>query len=308
MVKLTGGQRIDLLGIRKEDLPGVWADLGMPSGYAYGKSFRTVKTCVGSGVLPVRRRRLDRSWASRSSPGSRAWSRPAKIKLAVTGCPRNCAESYVQGRRRRRRRRRPLGDLHRRRGRRAHPQGRPAGHRRRPRDGQTALRPVPAVLPGERQVAGAHLRLRPAGRSRVHPGGDRRGQPGHRADLDAAVQEPADTLQRPLAGGRGPGHPGPVPDLAAAGGPAAGAGPSGPASCWEVPGDRRDAIGCRHRLGRRPDPDRRGPGLRRRRRAGRRLPAPRRRGLRACPRSARTGAGRSPTARSTTGSCCARCT
>ena len=48
MIKLTGGQRIDLLGIRKEDLPKVWADLDMPSGYAYGKSFRTVKTCVGS--------------------------------------------------------------------------------------------------------------------------------------------------------------------------------------------------------------------------------------------------------------------
>jgi nitrite reductase (NADH) large subunit len=47
MVKLTGGQRIDLLGIKKEDLPKVWADLGMPSGFAYGKSFRTVKTCVG---------------------------------------------------------------------------------------------------------------------------------------------------------------------------------------------------------------------------------------------------------------------
>jgi NAD(P)H-nitrite reductase large subunit len=47
-VKLTGGQRIDLLGVRKEDLPQVWADLDMPSGYAYGNSFRTVKTCVGS--------------------------------------------------------------------------------------------------------------------------------------------------------------------------------------------------------------------------------------------------------------------
>ena len=73
MVKLTGGQRIDLLGIRKEDLPEVWADLGMPSGYAYGKSFRTVKTCVGTGVLPLRPRRLDRSSASRSRRGSRAW-------------------------------------------------------------------------------------------------------------------------------------------------------------------------------------------------------------------------------------------
>jgi nitrite reductase (NADH) large subunit len=46
-IKVTGGQRIDLLGIRKEDLIGVWKDLGMPSGHAYGKSIRTVKTCVG---------------------------------------------------------------------------------------------------------------------------------------------------------------------------------------------------------------------------------------------------------------------
>ena len=48
MVKVTGGQRIDLLGVRKEDLPKVWQDLDMPSGHAYGKSLRTVKTCVGS--------------------------------------------------------------------------------------------------------------------------------------------------------------------------------------------------------------------------------------------------------------------
>ena len=48
MVKITGGQRIDLLGVRKEDLPDVWRDLGMPSGHAYTKAFRTCKTCVGS--------------------------------------------------------------------------------------------------------------------------------------------------------------------------------------------------------------------------------------------------------------------
>ena len=48
MIKATGGQRLDLLGVKKEDLPKVWDDLGMPSGYAYGKSFRTVKTCVGT--------------------------------------------------------------------------------------------------------------------------------------------------------------------------------------------------------------------------------------------------------------------
>ena len=95
MVKLTGGQRIDLLGIRKEDLPGVWADLDMPSGYAYGKSMRTVKTCVGqefcrfgtgdSTKLGVE---LETRLAGMESP--------AKMKLAVSGCPRNCAESYVK--------------------------------------------------------------------------------------------------------------------------------------------------------------------------------------------------------------------
>ena len=47
LIKVTGGQRIDLLGVRKEDLPAVWEDLAMPSGFAYGKSMRTVKTCVG---------------------------------------------------------------------------------------------------------------------------------------------------------------------------------------------------------------------------------------------------------------------
>ena len=48
MVKITGSQRIDLLGIKKSDLPKVWADLGMPSGQAYTKGVRMVKTCVGT--------------------------------------------------------------------------------------------------------------------------------------------------------------------------------------------------------------------------------------------------------------------
>ena len=48
LVKLTGGQRIGLFGVKKEDLPAIWEDLAMPSGYAYGKTLRTVKTCVGS--------------------------------------------------------------------------------------------------------------------------------------------------------------------------------------------------------------------------------------------------------------------
>jgi nitrite reductase (NADH) large subunit len=95
LVKLTGGQRIDLLGVRKEDLPRVWADLGMLSGYAYGKSFRTVKTCVGSDFC---RFGLGDSTALGIAIESRfqGLESPAKMKLAVTGCPRNCAEAYVK--------------------------------------------------------------------------------------------------------------------------------------------------------------------------------------------------------------------
>ncbi|MCX4094664.1 nitrite reductase large subunit NirB [Nocardia sp. alder85J] len=95
MIKLTGGQRIDLLGIRKEDLPAVWADLGMPSGYAYGKSFRTVKTCVGSDFC---RYGLGDSTALGIALEQRFQGipSPAKMKLAVTGCPRNCAEALCK--------------------------------------------------------------------------------------------------------------------------------------------------------------------------------------------------------------------
>ncbi|SFF32132.1 nitrite reductase (NADH) large subunit [Blastococcus tunisiensis] len=95
MVKVTGGQRIDLLGVRKEDLPAMWADLGMPSGYAYGKSFRTVKTCVGSDFC---RFGLDDSTQLGIDLETRfqGIESPAKIKMAVVGCPRNCAEAYVK--------------------------------------------------------------------------------------------------------------------------------------------------------------------------------------------------------------------
>ncbi|MDX1872796.1 nitrite reductase large subunit NirB [Mycolicibacterium sp. 120266] len=95
MIKCTGGQRIDLLGVRKEDLPAVWADLGMPSGYAYGKSFRTVKTCVGSDFC---RYGLGDSTALGIALEERyqGLASPAKMKLAVTGCPRNCAEALCK--------------------------------------------------------------------------------------------------------------------------------------------------------------------------------------------------------------------
>ncbi|MCP8890969.1 nitrite reductase large subunit NirB [Sphingomonas faeni] len=98
MVKVTGGQRLDIFGIKKEDLPAVWADLnaaGMVSGHAYGKSLRTVKTCVGSDWcrfgtqdstgLGVKVERM--TWGS--------WM-PHKFKIAVSGCPRNCAEATIK--------------------------------------------------------------------------------------------------------------------------------------------------------------------------------------------------------------------
>ncbi len=94
-VKLTGGQRIDLLGVKKEDLPAVWKDLGMVSGYAYTKAFRTCKTCVGS------------EWCRFGTNDSTALGiaiekkfqgieTPAKVKMAVSGCPRNCAEATTK--------------------------------------------------------------------------------------------------------------------------------------------------------------------------------------------------------------------
>jgi nitrite reductase (NADH) large subunit len=97
-VKITGGQRIDLLGVTKENLPKMWGDLvaaGFVSGHAYGKSLRTVKTCVGSewcrfGTqdstgLGIKVEKM--TWGS--------WT-PHKFKIAVSGCPRNCAEATIK--------------------------------------------------------------------------------------------------------------------------------------------------------------------------------------------------------------------
>jgi nitrite reductase (NADH) large subunit len=97
-MKVTGGQRIDLFGVKKEDLPPMWKDLtdaGFVSGHAYGKAMRTVKTCAGktwcrfgtqnSTGLGVKLEEL--TWGS--------WM-PHKFKLAVSGCPRNCAEATIK--------------------------------------------------------------------------------------------------------------------------------------------------------------------------------------------------------------------
>src|SRR3546814_246730 len=98
MVKGTGGQVLDLFGIKKEDLPAIWGDLnaaGMVSGHAYGKALRKVKTCVGSewgrfGTqdstgLGIKTEQM--TWGS--------WM-PHKFKIAVSGCPRNCAEATIK--------------------------------------------------------------------------------------------------------------------------------------------------------------------------------------------------------------------
>ena len=94
-VKVTGGQRIDLLGVKKEDLPGVWADLGMPSGHAYAKALRTVKTCVGSEWCRFGTQDSTRMGQELEHALWRMYA-PHKVKLAVSGCPRNCAESGIK--------------------------------------------------------------------------------------------------------------------------------------------------------------------------------------------------------------------
>ncbi|WP_198246559.1 nitrite reductase large subunit NirB [methane-oxidizing endosymbiont of Gigantopelta aegis] len=93
--KITGGQRVDLFGARVEQLPLIWKDLidaGFESGHAYGKSLRTVKSCVGSTWC---RFGVDDSVGlaielENRYKGLRA---PHKIKMAVSGCTRECAEA-----------------------------------------------------------------------------------------------------------------------------------------------------------------------------------------------------------------------
>ncbi|APR03831.1 nitrite reductase large subunit NirB [Thauera chlorobenzoica] len=94
-VKVTGGQRIDLLGVRREDLPKVWKDLGMASGHAYGKSIRTVKTCVGAEHCRFGTQRSMAMGVDLEKMLFGMWS-PHKVKLAVSGCPRNCAEAGIK--------------------------------------------------------------------------------------------------------------------------------------------------------------------------------------------------------------------
>jgi nitrite reductase (NADH) large subunit len=94
-VKVTGGQRIDLLGVKKEDLVNVWKDIGMPSGHAYAKALRTVKTCVGSEWCRFGTQDSTQMGKDLERALWRMYA-PHKVKLAVSGCPRNCAESGIK--------------------------------------------------------------------------------------------------------------------------------------------------------------------------------------------------------------------
>jgi nitrite reductase (NADH) large subunit len=94
-VKVTGGQRIDLLGVKKEDLVDVWKDIGMPSGHAYAKALRTVKTCVGSEWCRFGTQDSTQMGKDLERALWRMYA-PHKVKLAVSGCPRNCAEAGIK--------------------------------------------------------------------------------------------------------------------------------------------------------------------------------------------------------------------
>jgi nitrite reductase (NADH) large subunit len=94
-VKVTGGQRIDLLGVKKEDLHQVWKELDMPSGHAYAKALRTVKTCVGAEWCRFGTQDSTQMGKDLELALWRMYA-PHKVKLAVSGCPRNCAEAGIK--------------------------------------------------------------------------------------------------------------------------------------------------------------------------------------------------------------------
>ena len=94
-IKVTGGQRIDLLGVKKEDLVNVWKDLDMPCGHAYAKALRTVKTCVGSEWCRFGTQNSSQLGIDIEKALWKMYA-PHKVKIAVSGCPRNCAESGIK--------------------------------------------------------------------------------------------------------------------------------------------------------------------------------------------------------------------
>jgi nitrite reductase (NADH) large subunit len=175
-VKVTGGQRIDLLGVKKEDLPAVWKEIGMPSGHAYAKALRTVKTCVGSEWCRFGTQDSTQMGKDLERALWRMYA-PHKVKLAVSGCPRNCAEAGIKD----------VGVIgvdsgwHQDRGGALLLQGQDAGR------GAGVQRRLPAALPRGRLVSGAHGALcEPGG-----PGLRQEEDPGRRRWPQGAVGTPA---------------------------------------------------------------------------------------------------------------------
>ncbi len=95
MIKVTGSQRIDLLGVKKQDLPAIWAELDMPSGMAYTKGVRMVKTCVGTEFCRFGTQDSTAAGIELEHRLEQLHS-PHKVKMGVVGCPRNCAEATVK--------------------------------------------------------------------------------------------------------------------------------------------------------------------------------------------------------------------
>ena len=95
MIKITGSQRLDILGVKKEDLPKAWEDLDMPSGFAYTKAFRQVKTCVGTDFCRFGFGDSTNLGIDLEKTFENLYT-PAKVKMACSGCPRNCAEASVK--------------------------------------------------------------------------------------------------------------------------------------------------------------------------------------------------------------------
>jgi len=95
MIKVTGSQRLDLLGVKKEDLPKIWAELGMASGHAYAKAVRMVKSCVGTDFCRYGTQNSIQMGIDLETELENLYT-PAKVKMGVVGCPRNCAEATVK--------------------------------------------------------------------------------------------------------------------------------------------------------------------------------------------------------------------
>ena len=179
----------------------MWRDLDMPSGFAYAKRYRTCKSCIGTDYC---RYGLGDSMGWRSSIESAlsGLDTPGKLKLATAGCPRNCSEAMVKD----------VGAVAVEGGKweiyvggaagRARPQRRLLCTVDTPRGGAAHRRSLHPVLPRERQVPRAHLRLRAARRHRrkFAPWWSRTARASRRASTKRCSDR--SSVSRPVAGGR----------------------------------------------------------------------------------------------------------